>query len=174
MSYFDHVKCHHCGAMLDPDKLSAGMTCTRCGGELSLQDLFGVKDAFVGHDDGGGNDLGLDDLLAPGRNNPYAEDPLKQHRANDGGMGGGHAPRSQAPARGPATPARSPGSNRPALPMGGSSASGQGGHRHTNDANGRGMVHVPKQGDDWDDGEEDDIDGSSSALELMRKMKKRR
>ena len=23
VSYFDHVKCHHCGAMLDPDKLSA-------------------------------------------------------------------------------------------------------------------------------------------------------
>ena len=169
MSYFDHVKCHHCGAQLDPDNLSAGMTCPRCHGQLSLQDLFGVRDAFVGVD-GGSNDLGLDDLLAPGRNNPYAEDPLKQ--------GGGYAysgpsgrpkreasPRAARPSGGASPSPSQP--SRPALGVGRSSA----------DPRGHGMVHVPRDRDAWEDPEEEapeEIGGSSSALELMRKMKKRR
>jgi len=156
VSYFDHVKCHHCGAMLDPDKLSAGMSCTRCGGELSLQDLFGVKDAFVGHNDGGGNDIGLDDLLAPGRLNPYAEDPLKQGQPQQAGGRGGARPSGRGAPQA---------SNRPGLPMGRSSADHSGGG---------GVVHVPRQGDDWDEGSDDEVGGTSSALELMRKMKKRR
>ncbi len=170
MSYFDHVKCHHCGAQLDPDNLSAGMTCPRCNGQLSLQDLFGVKDAFVGMDDGG-NDLGLDDLLAPGRNNPYADDPLKQgggYAYSGRGQGGGHreeAPRAARPSQG--APSRPAPPSRPALGMGRSSA----------DTRGQGMVHVPRQGDEWDEPQqapEEEIGGSSSALDLMRKMKKRR
>jgi hypothetical protein len=167
VSYFDHVKCHHCGAQLDPDKLSAGMTCTRCGGELSLQDLFGVKDAFVGHNDGGGNDLDLDDLLAPGRLNPYAEDPLKQGQPQQARPGGGHPERShnERPVARPPSRGASQAPNRAALPMGRSTADRSGG---------QGMVHVPRQSDDWDDGPDEDVGGTPSALELMRKMKKRR
>ena len=57
--------------------------------------------------------------------------------------------------------------SRPALGMGRSSA----------DPRGQGMVHVPRQGDEWDEPQpapEEEIGGSSSALDLMRKMKKRR
>jgi hypothetical protein len=145
VSYFDHVKCHHCGAMLDPDKLSAGMQCTSCGGELALADLFGIKDAFSENDS---PELSLDDLLAPGPNNPYAEDPLKQGQSPlNSAPPGRSAPRPAA-----APPARPPASaSRPAAP------------------GSRGMVHVPRQ----DDGD-DDLGGTPSALELMRRMKKNR
>lgn len=67
MSYFDHVQCHSCGARMDPEKLVPGRgempACPYCNANLNLADLFGVKDAFVGLDDGLGNDHTLDDLV---------------------------------------------------------------------------------------------------------------
>ncbi len=50
MSYFDHVRCPHCRAMLDPESIGGvqgrGMRCPRCNEQLQLTDLFGVADAF--------------------------------------------------------------------------------------------------------------------------------
>lgn len=61
MSYFDHVRCHACRASLDPDQIGKqGMTCPKCGTQLSLTDLFGVKASFAEEDL---PDLGLDDLV---------------------------------------------------------------------------------------------------------------
>ena len=52
---------------MDPEKLVAGPGempgCPYCGAALNLTDLFGVKDSFVGIDDGEGNNHSLDDLV---------------------------------------------------------------------------------------------------------------
>lgn len=170
MSYFDHVKCHHCGAMLNPDNLSAGMACPSCGGQLSLSDLFGVADAFSEHDQ---PEATLDDLLAPQK--AYADDPLKefaqqQHAAHAERQAarrrarqGGGGPASHQPSSGhrsvASPPSASRGPTRPGLPQHSSST---------------GMVHRPRQGDAWDDEEDEEVGGTPSALELMRKMKKGR
>lgn len=64
MSYFDHVRCHSCKAMLDPEKLgdvaNRGMTCPKCGTALKLTDLFGLMDAFAEEEV---EDPDLDDLV---------------------------------------------------------------------------------------------------------------
>lgn len=60
MSYFDHVRCHACNAVLDPDTLGPGK-CPRCGVTLSLTDLFGVSAAFSEDDE---PHLTLDDLVS--------------------------------------------------------------------------------------------------------------
>jgi len=166
VSYFDHVKCHHCGVMLDPDNLSAGMACPSCGQQLSLSDLFGVADAFTEAEQ---PEATLDDLLAPQK--AFADDPLKgfaqeQHRAHAERQaarrrerGGGSASSAAASRSVASPPSASRGSGRPGLP------------RHSAST---GMVHQPRQGEAWEADDDDDVGGSQSALELMRKMKKGR
>jgi len=61
MSYFDHVRCPSCNAMLKPESLGGrGMACPECGGPLELKDLFGLAAAF---DEEGPPELSLDDLM---------------------------------------------------------------------------------------------------------------
>jgi len=61
MSYFDHVRCPHCNAMLKPESLGGrGMACPECGGALELKDLFGLSAAF---DEDSPPELSLDDLM---------------------------------------------------------------------------------------------------------------
>lgn len=61
MSYFDHVRCPHCNAMLNPESLGGrGMECPQCGGALELKDLFGLSAAF---DEEAPPELSLDDLM---------------------------------------------------------------------------------------------------------------
>lgn len=71
MSYFDHIRCSHCRAQLDPDGLNGrdGLVCPSCGGALNPTDLFGLADAFVEEDE---PMLSLDDLV-PGRSGPIPE-----------------------------------------------------------------------------------------------------
>ncbi len=81
MSSFDHVRCSACQATLDPESLATapgqGMSCPQCRAPLSLKDLFGVKDAFVGVDEDGGNDMSLDALFEDsGQRSAYARSPL--------------------------------------------------------------------------------------------------
>jgi hypothetical protein len=65
VTYFDHVRCSACKAMLDPESLAnkpgQGLSCPRCGAPLALGDLFGLKDAFAEEDQ---EDLSLDDVLS--------------------------------------------------------------------------------------------------------------
>jgi hypothetical protein len=63
VTYFDHVRCHGCKAMLDPDTLGPGR-CPKCGVTLSLQDLFGLSAALSEEDEEG---VTLDDLVAAPR-----------------------------------------------------------------------------------------------------------
>ena len=65
MSYFDHIRCSHCRAQLDPESIGgrAGMACPHCGGALNPTDLFGLADAFVEDE---APDLSLDDLVPGG------------------------------------------------------------------------------------------------------------
>lgn len=74
MSYFDHVRCHACKAMLDPETLAStpgqGLTCPRCKAALSLTDLFGLADAFAEEEEG---PVSLDDLVSGPR--PAAPKP---------------------------------------------------------------------------------------------------
>lgn len=72
MSYFDHVKCSSCAAQLAPESLvtvQGSARCPRCGGTISLTDLFGVADAFVGED---APNVGIDDLVPGGPARPSA------------------------------------------------------------------------------------------------------
>lgn len=69
MSYFDHVKCPSCQAAIDPERLEGGPEgprCPRCKSTLSLQNLFGLRDAFRDEDEDG-NAVSLDDLVGGGR-----------------------------------------------------------------------------------------------------------
>lgn len=65
VSYFDHVRCSACKAMLDPENLVSvqgqGASCPVCKAPLSLKDLFGLRDAFAEEES---PDLSLDDLVA--------------------------------------------------------------------------------------------------------------
>jgi hypothetical protein len=69
MTWFDHVRCHSCRAMLDPEALTArtGLTCPQCGAALSLPDLFGVSAAFSEEEE---PQVSLDDLVAGPRTPP--------------------------------------------------------------------------------------------------------
>ena len=166
MSYFDHVKCHHCGTMLNPDNLSAGMACPSCGERLSLTDLFGVADAFSEHDQ---PEATLDDLLAPQK--AYADDPLREWNQQQHAA---HAERQAARRAGRSSGARAQGGGRSSVASPPSARQPQrpGLLQHSSST---GMVHQPRQGDAWEQEEDDDdVGGTPSALELMRKMKKRR
>lgn len=76
MSYFDHVRCTACKAMLDPENLASlpgqGMSCPECKAPLSPADLFGLADAFAEEES---PDLSLDDLVAGARRPPPAPEP---------------------------------------------------------------------------------------------------
>lgn len=91
MSYFDHVKCSGCRAQLDPESLVAiqgTVRCPRCGGNISLTDLFGVRDAFSEEDE---PQVTIDDLVPGGPSF---------------GGGGPPPPRSAPPSDGRNLPAR--------------------------------------------------------------------
>lgn len=79
MSYFDHVRCHACKAMLDPESLGSvpgqGLSCPKCRAALSLTDLFGLADAF---DEDEPAPMSLDDLVsAPAQKPTTALDTLR-------------------------------------------------------------------------------------------------
>ncbi|MEZ4322817.1 MAG: hypothetical protein R3F61_35445 [Myxococcota bacterium] len=166
MSYFDHVQCHSCGARMDPEKLVPGPgempCCPYCGQQLNMADLFGVKDAFVGHDDDAGNDHSLDDLVGG---------DLYDSRYIDGRPPsepmGGTAPRSapRAPASSaPARPAARPVPARKGLPGPTAGASAR-----------NAMVPVPRQ-DETPGAPPPRTRGGAapSAADLLREMKKKR
>jgi hypothetical protein len=72
--YFDHVRCHACKAMLDPESLGGGgdgrgLICPRCGAALDLKDLFGLNAAFDEEEEG---PVSLDDLVPRGSKPPPA------------------------------------------------------------------------------------------------------
>lgn len=84
MSYFDHVRCTACKAMLDPESLATvqgqGMSCPRCNAPLSLGDLFGLSAAYAEEES---PDLSLDDLVAGyggGEPAPPAPEPPPRRR----------------------------------------------------------------------------------------------
>jgi len=92
MSYFDHVRCPHCRAMLDPESIGGvqgrGMRCPRCNKPLQLTDLFGVADAFSEEE---GASLSLDDAV-PGFGDrdrqeapPAADKPRQASKRTDKG-----------------------------------------------------------------------------------------
>jgi predicted RNA-binding Zn-ribbon protein involved in translation (DUF1610 family) len=99
MSYFDHVRCHSCRSMLDPEKIGgvggSQFSCPYCGVELKLRDLFGVKAAFSEDDQ---QDLSLEDLMR-GDLDPNAP----EHGSVPGG-GGATGPGPAAPRQAPAAP----------------------------------------------------------------------
>jgi len=153
MSYFDHVQCHTCGARMDPEKLVAGPGempgCPYCGAALNLTDLFGVKDSFVGIDEGEGNNHSLDDLVG---GDLY-----------DGRYVDGRAPAPQPHSAGAAQ--RSAPAPRAADVL----RSGRGGAPRaiggpTAQPRGNAMVPAPRS----------DSGGAPSAADLLREMKKKR
>ena len=82
--YFDHIQCPSCDSRFSPEQLGGNKgetpTCPSCGAPISMRDLFGVSDAFVGIDDDEGNGLSLDDLL-PGAPAPRSPQPSTQRGA---------------------------------------------------------------------------------------------
>ncbi len=154
MSYFDHVRCSACKAMLDPESIAQrpgqGMSCPRCGAPLSLTDLFGLKDAFQEEDQ---EEVSFDDLVPKARPAPARPAPSKA----------GPAPSKAAPTR-PATPGKAASPKvaakpaaapaRPAQPVG----SGTALVRH-----GTPVEPPPEPPED-----------TSSALEAMRALKRKR
>jgi hypothetical protein len=76
MSYFDHVRCPHCEAMLDPESIGGvqgrGMRCPRCNKPLQITDLFGIADAFSEEE---GANLSLDDAVPGFGGDRPAEEP---------------------------------------------------------------------------------------------------
>jgi hypothetical protein len=71
---FDHASCPNCKAILDPEKLAPsdrGPACPNCGHPLTMKDIFGVSDSWMGEDDGD-NNLTLDHLV-PG----YGDEPAR-------------------------------------------------------------------------------------------------
>lgn len=118
MSYFDHIKCSACRAQINPDSLGGSrgepMKCPACGAQLSMQDLFGVADAFTGFGEDG-NRLSLDDAVEGyGEFGTYDE-------LLDGPRGGAAEPEpprkaagaSRAPQRGAPQPAARGGKPQP-------------------------------------------------------------
>jgi hypothetical protein len=92
--YFDHVRCHACKAMLDPENLGGGdgkgLVCPRCGAALDLKDLFGLNAAFDEEEEG---PVSLDDLV------PSASKPKPAARAPEPPA----AKKAPAPGRKPAS-----------------------------------------------------------------------
>ena len=63
MSYFDHISCPNCNAMVDPEKMGReGLVCPVCKSDLDLKHLFGLAAAF---DEEAPPNLTLDDLMSP-------------------------------------------------------------------------------------------------------------
>lgn len=84
MSYFDHVRCHSCRSVLDPESLGSpdggrGLVCPKCGVALALPDLFGLADAFADPDDEG--PMSLDDLVPGAPRRPAAAEPRTERPA---------------------------------------------------------------------------------------------
>lgn len=78
MSYFDHVKCTSCRAQLDPESLvtiQGSARCPKCGGEIALKDLFGLRDAFAEEE---APQVTIDDLVPGG---PARSGPSRSTRA---------------------------------------------------------------------------------------------
>lgn len=175
MSYFDHVRCNACKAMLDPESLGSvpgqGLSCPRCGAALSLTDLFGIADAFSEEE---GPEMSLDDAMPSGPLSASAHDPTKgmyppttrQGRASAGG-----APAKPAPASKPAAGGGGLSAVRGLL--GGGAASPRGGTA---------MVHKPSADEDTHRGSAPPAEpsrslgsgDSPSALDIMRSMKKKK
>ena len=75
MSYFDHVKCPNCNAMVDPEKLDRkGLVCPVCQSDLDLKHLFGLAAAF---DEEAPPNLTLDDLMSP-TTEPFGSSPAPE------------------------------------------------------------------------------------------------
>ncbi|MCB9687086.1 MAG: hypothetical protein H6738_16960 [Alphaproteobacteria bacterium] len=107
MSYFDHVRCNSCKAMLDPESLGGrpgeGLTCPRCGAPLALTDLFGLKDSFAEEDE---QEMSFEDLVS-----------VQAGPAARGPSGPSAPPPSPPPRPGQARPSRpAPGPSRAAPP----------------------------------------------------------
>lgn len=101
MTYFDHVRCSACKAMIDPESVASkpgqGLSCPRCGAPLSMGDLFGLKDAFSEEDQ---EELSLDDVLSKMRAPTASVAPPDGARPASTGRGPTPAaPRSAAPAK---------------------------------------------------------------------------
>lgn len=174
MSYFDHVQCHTCGARMDPEKLVAGPgegpACPYCGAGLNLTDLFGIKDSFVGHDDGEGNDHTLDDLVGGELYDGRYVDGRAPTREPE-------APWSpQGSARSAPSGARPSGGGRPAAPSRPAITGPTAGGGRPPPAGSNAMVHQPRPADDTPapppprrrPGQ------TPSAMDLLRDMKKKR
>lgn len=152
MSYFDHVRCHACKSMLDPERLATvqgqGMSCPQCKAPLTLTDLFGLADAFAEDE---APDMTLEDLLAPVPEQDFraaAEHSVPRRPASPApGRPAGPAPRR------PATPAPSSGeARRLAGPASGTA----------------GLVRRGERSEEPAERE------SPSALDLMRSMRKKK
>jgi hypothetical protein len=109
VTYFDHVRCSACKAMIDPESLAnkpgQGLSCPRCGAPLSLGDLFGLKDAFSEEDQ---EELSLDDALSK------MKAPTASVRPPEPAAPRGAPPPKTAAARPAPTPAPRPAAPRPA------------------------------------------------------------
>ena len=144
VSYFDHVRCHACKAMIDPESVGGsggkGMTCPRCGAALSLTDLFGLAAAFSEEEE---ENVSLDDLVpgAPPPPKPSATKPAAKP-----------APAKPAAKPAPAKPA--PAKPSPVRPVAAKPSDGA-------------LVHKPSA-------EQDDAAPEGGALAALRSLKKRR
>jgi hypothetical protein len=121
VTYFDHVRCSACKAMIDPESLGSrpgqGLSCPRCGAPLSLGDLFGLKDAFAEEDQ---EELSLDDAMSKMRAPtasvaPPTPAPRSAPRPAPGARPAPRAPAAPAPAGRPAAK-QLPGPGAPAVP----------------------------------------------------------
>jgi hypothetical protein len=174
LSYFDHVRCSACKAMIDPEQVASrpgqGISCPRCGAPLSMGDLFGLKDAFLEEEQ---EELSLDDAIgkmkAPTAS--VAPPPQAPRRAASpppppapppaAAASGARAPAGAKPVAkpGPAKPAAAP---KPAaarqLPGPAAPAAGK-------------PTAAPAKGPARPPGKEDGA--ASSALDAMRALRKR-
>jgi hypothetical protein len=116
VSYFDHVRCSACKAMLDPESLGSrpgqGLSCPRCGAPLSLGDLFGLKDAFAEEEP---EDLSLDDALSRMKDPTASVRPPEPPRSRAAAPRPAARPAAPAP-KSAAAPRAGPASARPAAP----------------------------------------------------------
>lgn len=94
MSYFDHVKCNGCGAQLAPESLvtmQGHARCPKCGGNISLADLFGIADRFSEED---APNVTIDDLVPGGPSRGASSAPPRASERQEPGLvkhGGGSA-----------------------------------------------------------------------------------
>lgn len=161
MSYFDHIKCHSCGAHFDPEQLVGGRgqapACPSCSAELNLTDLFGIKDSFIGIDEERGNAHSLDDLVGG---------ELYDARYPDG--------------RPPSQPAPRQAHARPAGSSGSASRSGTPSLRQLTGPNpnrvnsARATEHALVPSGPGEDDDAFEPEGGPSAADLLREMKRKR